>query len=140
MNAKSISLAALAAIGSFAIPGAHAVTGCSVAMLAGNYAMQISGTPSVTVAKTIAGVSVPATIVQAASADAASGGKTTVPVTGILRLYLDGAGLVPGSASIHLRGAWLQGAITGSYNVDQDCSVLFTWTDASGGTHAFRLF
>jgi hypothetical protein len=134
MNANRIGLAALAAIGLLAIPGAHAVTGCSAAMLAGNYAMQLSGTPSVTVAKTIAGISVPPSIVRKVNEDAAKGGKATVPATGILRLYLDGAGLVTGWSSVNIRGSWLQGAITGSYSVDQDCSTAFTLTDASGVT------
>jgi hypothetical protein len=134
MNAKRLGFAALAAIGSLVVPAAHAVTGCSAVMLAGNYAMQFSGTPSVTVAKTIAGVAVPDTIVQAVTADAANGGKTTVPAAGILRLYLDGAGLVTGSSSVSLRGSWLQGAITGSYSVDSDCSATLTLTDASGAS------
>jgi hypothetical protein len=76
-------------------------------------------------------------MVEAASASAVNGASSNVPDDGILHLFLDGNGLLLGNSSVSLSGTWLQGNVSGQYNVNQDCSATFSMSDPSGATANF---
>jgi hypothetical protein len=132
MNTKRISLAVACAIGSIVTPAAHAISGCSNTTLNGNYAIQFSGTSAPSVATSLAGLALPASVSQAK--DASTGSYSTVPAEGIVKLFLDGNGLLLGNAAVSANGTWLQGSVSGQYTVNAECSVSFTMSDASGAT------
>lgn len=137
MNANRISLAAVIALGAFVAPAAHAISGCSTSNLNGSYAIQFSGMSAPAVATSVGGIPVPASISQAASVASVNGGSSNVPADGIVRLFLDGNGLLIGNSSVNLYGMWLQGNISGQYVVNQDCTAQFTLADPTGVTGNF---
>src|SRR5258708_19339836 len=112
MNTNRLGLASVLAFASLLTPAARAISGCSPSTLSGNYALQFSGTSAPTVAVSIAGLAVPATISQAAGVGAVNGGSSNVPADGIARLFLDGRGLLFGNASIGLTRTCLQRPIS----------------------------
>jgi hypothetical protein len=137
LNANRLTVAAVLGLGSLITPAARAINGCSNSTVNGNYAIQISGTSAPTIAASIGGLAVPASISQAASVRAINGGASNVPADGIMRLFLDGNGLLFGNASVSLDGTWLQGNLSGQYTVNQDCSASFSLSDPSGATGNF---
>ncbi len=131
MNVRTLSLSIGLTLALTATPAAHAVQGCGNAQLNGNFAMQFSGTSLPAVATGIGGVAVPSNLaVPPANA-------TAVPVAGIAHFYLDGNGNLSGTSSLNLAGSWLQGAVSGAYTVNSDCTVSLTMTDSSGATENF---
>jgi hypothetical protein len=94
-------------------------------MLAGSFAMQFSGTAG----GAVGGVAMQPT--------AAAGPVTAAPVAGLSRLYLDGAGSLYGYSALNARGQWQQGSVTGTFNVNNDCTASFALTDAGGNTQNF---
>jgi hypothetical protein len=134
MNAYKLSLSAAAALAFLAVTPARAINGCSTSLLNGNYAMQFSGSAAATEAAGVGGVPVPESVSQAGSAASANGGSAMVRAAGIARFYMDGGGVLTGNTSVNLHGMWLQGNISGSYSVNDDCTVSFTLTDASGAS------
>jgi hypothetical protein len=135
MNAYRLTLAAAVVLGLTA-SRANAISGCSTSNLNGNYAMQFSGTSAPNIAGSVGGVAVPAGIAPVSTA-AVSGGNSTVPATGVARLFLDGNGALWGNSSVSLDGMWLQGSISGQYTVNSDCTASFTLTDATGAMENF---
>jgi len=132
MNTKRLSLAAACAIGSMITPAAHAISGCSNSTLNGNYAIQFSGASAPSVAPSLAGLALPPAVSSAKAATV--GGNAMVPADGIVKLFLDGNGLLLGNAAVSAGGTWLQGNVSGQYTVNGDCSVSVTMSDPSGAT------
>jgi hypothetical protein len=137
MHAKTLTTAAVIALGSLIAPAARAISGCSTSNLNGNYVLQLSGSSSPSLASSIAGVAVPASLDQASHVAAASAVAASVPVGGLVRLFFDGNGLLIGNSSVSLSGMWLQGSVSGQYTVNQDCTAQFSLTDPTGATGQF---
>jgi len=134
MNASKTYIITGLAVAVSLTPSAHAISGCTNAWLNGQFGMQISGSSAPAVAGSVGGIPVPTRM---ASDAASSGPASRAPVVGIARLNLDGDGNLSGYSAISLNGVWLQGNVSGSYAVNQDCSATFTITDASGNAEHF---
>jgi len=133
MHARSWNLLAGMALGFALIPNAHAVGGCSTAMLMGGYGMQFSGTSAPSVAPSIGGVSVPKSVAGSES----SGTTPSASVVGSAHLVMDGSGGLMGYSAVNLAGTWLQGNVTGTYTVNGDCTASLAIMDANGNADNF---
>ena len=132
MKTRAWTLFAGIALALVLLPHADAITGCSNATLNGNFAMQFSGIISP------AGGAVGGVPIQPAQATVSTGSTPSgVAVAGVARLYLDGAGALYGYSSVNARGLWAQGNLTGSYSVNDDCTVSFSLTDSAGNSQNF---
>ncbi len=132
MNVRGLSLFCGLTAGLCLLSPAFAITGCSNATLTGAFGVQFSGTSALKVAKGVVGVPVPTN-----AGGTTGSAATAAPVAGIARLTLDGAGGLGGYSAVNLNGTWLQGAVSGSYNVNDDCSFSITMTDSNNQTENF---
>ena len=128
MNVRTSCLLVVFLLALALAPPAAAVQGCSTAMLSGNYGLQFSGTYAPALTSNVGGVKV----AKLKPAQMGSG-----PVAGIARLYLDGNGSVNGYSAVDAQGSWVQGNVTGSYTVNQDCTAALVLTDDSGDTENY---
>jgi hypothetical protein len=117
------------------VPSAHAVSGCTNALLSGPYGMQFSGNSALAAAHAVGGIPVPVSMSEAAVVPGVA--VSPSPTVGIARLYLDGVGTLSGYSAVNLQGVWLQGNVSGAYAVNDDCSMTFTLTDSNGNTQNF---
>jgi hypothetical protein len=131
MNSRTWYLLVGTALGLTMLPPAHAISGCTNGSLSGTFGMQLSGTVTPGVAKGVGGV---ALTNQGASSGSTSSTTSPAPTASIARLFFDGAGDIAGYSAANVQGQWLQGNITGTYNVNDDCSVAFAVMDISGNT------
>jgi hypothetical protein len=107
------------------VPAARAVSGCTNDLLNGGFALQYSGTVSVTAGKLIGGLAAPK--------DAPTSGG--VSVNAIARFNLTPDGVVSGYSWGNIQGAWVQDTtLMGSYTVNTDCTLDLSLWDASGAT------
>lgn len=118
-------------------PSALAVNGCTNSYLNGNYAMQYTGISAPGVASGIGGLAVPSSMAAAFQQDATSGANTTAPMAGAVRLNLDGNGNLAGYSAENMAGQWIMANVTGTYNLNIDCTFSMSLTDASGNTENF---
>jgi hypothetical protein len=100
-------IAGVAAAVAAAPDHALAVTGCGANLMTGTYAMQFSGAASST------------------------------RLSGLARLTFDADGYVQGYSNVNVAGAWQKRDVSGTYTVNDDCTVSFTIIDTSGTTRSF---
>ena len=115
------------------MPRAQAITGCTNNMLSGAYGWQLSGTLTTNVSGGVAGAATPLNVMSRIASDAPG----TSVAAGLATLFMDGGGNLFGNAVLIVDGASSEGPVTGSYNVNDDCSMSITLTDSSGGTQHF---
>jgi hypothetical protein len=135
MNARTVlgMITGLAlAIG--ATPSAKAVNGCTNALLVGSYGLQFSGTLTPELSGGVGGIRTPESAVARMGADTPAGANVAA---GYSRLVMDGAGGVFGNTAVAIAGAWSAGPVSGSYNVNNDCTVTLTLTDSAGASQHF---
>jgi hypothetical protein len=137
MNARTLSLITGLVASAALAPSALAVSGCTNSYLFGNYAIQFSGVATPGVAAGIGGVAVPPAMSAEFQTGAAAGGSAAAPIAGAVRLSLDGSGNITGYSSESMGGQWLQGNVTGTYLVNNDCTFSIALTDASANTENF---
>jgi hypothetical protein len=112
MTSASI-LAAFACIGAWPLAAsAQAITVCNPAQLQGAYGFQLSGRT------TISGDS--------------------KPVVGIGRVEFDGKGAVSGVSSVNFAGYFLGNPVTGKYEAETDCTIVWSLQDESGSWQHFE--
>src|ERR1051325_5310027 len=95
----------------FFITSAAAADVCAPAQLIGPYAMQLSGTTSI------------------------SGAPK--PTAGIARVVFDGHGNLSGTASAMFAGYLLGNPVTGTYEIKSDCTITWKLQDDSGASQHF---
>jgi hypothetical protein len=112
MNAPSI-IAAFAWIGAWPlVASAQTTSVCNPAKLEGAYGFQLSGRT------TISGDS--------------------QPMAGIGRLEFDGRGAISGVSSVNFAGYFLGNPVTGKYEAQTDCSIVWSLQDVSGAWQRFE--
>lgn len=98
-------------------PFLQAGSGCTNGYLQGSYGGEITGS------------------IAAAPSSAAS---TPASVLNLSRLYFDGQGNVAGTGTISTASATATTQITGTYSVNNDCTVSFAFTDSVAGPENFN--
>jgi len=124
---KNVSTVALTlVIGGLGIASQAFATPCSGnEFLAGNYGAQFSGTVTIGLAGGIGG-------------NSGRTGNVAGFATTSGRFTLDGFGGVTGTVSSNTNGAFLRGAVIGTYSVKYtDCTVSINLTDGAGGVQHF---
>jgi hypothetical protein len=116
------------------MPQAHAVTGCTNNMLSGAYGWQLSGTLTPDLSGGVGGAATPLKVMARIPTEVPG---TVSVAAGFASFFLDGGGNLFGNSAVILDGVWSEGPLTGSYNVNDDCSVSLTLTDSAGGTQHF---
>jgi hypothetical protein len=114
------------------LPAAYAIGGCSNASLSGTFGMQLSGAIAPG-AQGVGGVAL-----QGATTASTGTSTTAAPGTGIARMLLDGNGNITGYSSVNAQSQWLQGNLSGTYSVNDNCSVSLSLMDASGNSQNFN--
>jgi hypothetical protein len=137
MNARILSLITGLVAGLALAPSALAVSGCTNSYLVGTYAMQFAGVAAPGVAVGIGGVAVPPVISTEFQQNALAGSSSAAPIAGIALLSLDGNGNIAGYSSENMAGQWLQGNVTGTYTVNNDCTFSLALMDSSGNMENF---
>ncbi|HTS25856.1 MAG TPA: hypothetical protein VMH81_08270 [Bryobacteraceae bacterium] len=115
------------------VPRAQAITGCTNNLLSGAYGWQVSGTVTPALSGGVAGAVTPVKVMSRIASDAPG----TSLVTGLATVIMDGGGNFFGDAVAIVDGVSSEGPVSGTYNVNDDCSASITLTDSSGGTQHF---
>ena len=116
------------------MPQARAFSGCTNNSLNGTYGLQFSGALTPGASSGVGGATTPDKVRSLMSAEVPG---TVNIAAGFARLYLDGGGNLFGNAALTVNGSWSEGPMSGSYNVNDDCTASITLTDSSGGTQSF---
>jgi len=134
MNARNAwKICAGLALGMTLSP-AQAVTGCSNYWLSGVYGLQFSGSAGADLSGGIGGAVTPPAV---ATSLALESPGTTYSAAGLARIVMDGSGNLSGDSAVILNGTWSEGLVTGTYNVNDDCSGSLVLTDSGGGVQHF---
>jgi hypothetical protein len=113
---------------------AHAFSGCTNNSLYGTYGLQLSGAVTPEAAGGVGDAQAPD---KARLQMSEQTPRTPNTAAGFARLYMDGAGNLFGNANITISGAWSEGPVSGTYNVNDDCTATITLTDSSGAAQHF---
>ena len=124
---------ALALVLAFTTP-AQAYSGCTNASLFGTYGLQFSGVITPDVSSGVVGAALPDQVMSGMNAETPG---TLNYTAGVARIYLDGAGSLFGNSTVTVNGTTLEGPLSGTYSVNDDCTAAITVADAASGTQHF---